>query len=219
MKNELGRSITEMLMTLAIIGILSTLGVWGISRAFTVHNANALIEDVRLAGFIVADEMLETLPENQDEISMENRFMKTTPYIFSAFKEEGIYEKESTSFAIVADDVPYNICMEVKQRKVDWLEEILPNGKENTCYNDKQNSVSFFFNTQLNTEKTINRECKTNADCETQTPYCCAGICQMQAECECPNDGKWRKVINYAANGSEEILGQTCCMQGYDTAV
>ena len=125
-KNSDGRSMIEMLCVLAIIGMLAIGGVWGIGKAFTKHNANNLIEDVRLAGFIVADEMFSSLPAEQEEVSMVGKFAPKSPYTFTAFKESDI------TFAVVADSVSFPVCEEVRQRKVDWLEEIRPNGKENT---------------------------------------------------------------------------------------
>lgn len=207
----------EMLMTLAIIGVLSCVAVWGLSMSFTKHKANTLIEDVKMAGFIVVDEMFKNMVENE-EISMAGHFVKSSEYEFSAFKEPGVGGLSSASFAIVADNVSYKVCMEVKERKMDWLEIIMPNGRVNKCYENDQNSISFFFNTQLNTEETKERECETNADCGTETPFCCAGLCQVNEECECPG-GDWRKITNYASDGSESVLGEMCCKTGYNSAV
>ncbi|MGN1091154.1 MAG: Tfp pilus assembly protein FimT/FimU [Alphaproteobacteria bacterium] len=155
-----GRSMIEMLDVLAIIGMLSLVGISAYKRAIIRHQTNNLIEDVRLAGFIVADEMFSSLPAEQEEVSMAGKFAPKSPYTFTAFKESDI------TFAVVADSVSYPVCEEVRQRKVDWLEEIRPNGKENICQKDDDNTVSFFFNSAFNTQQSdFFSACKEDADC------------------------------------------------------
>ena len=48
LKSNLGRTMTEMLGTLAIIGVLSLAALTGYKTAMNSHKANVLLEDVRL---------------------------------------------------------------------------------------------------------------------------------------------------------------------------
>ena len=164
MEKETGRSMIEMLGVLAIIGMLSLVGISVYKRAITRHQTNNLIEDVRLAGFIVADEMFSLLPAEQEEVSMAGKFAPKSPYDFTAFKESDI------TFGVVADKVSFPVCEEVRKRKVDWLEEIRANSKENICKKDDDNAISFFFNTQLNGNTEVSGECRTNKDCPVEKP-------------------------------------------------
>ena len=108
---------------------------------------------------------------------MAGKFEQTTTYAFTV-----IWETETT-FEISVEGIPYHICREIKNRKVDWLEEINANKMENVCYVETLNTISFFFNTNFtgNTE-TVSLSCKTNKDCPQATPYCCRGDCQ---KCAC----------------------------------
>ena len=159
-----------MIGVLAIIGVISIGGVWGLNKAFTKHKVNNLIEDVKLAGFIVMDEMFETLPE--EETSLAGRFTPSSGHPFVAFKESDV------TFAIEASQISKEVCLETERRKVNWLEEIRPNGLENTC-KEGQNFITFFFNTQLSQYPDMeNNTCRTDRDCPQKTPYCNRGVCR-----------------------------------------
>ena len=175
-KSYCGRSMVEMLGVLAIIGVLSIGGMWGYQKAMTLYRTNNLIEDVRLAGFVVMDSLFDILPDDDTGMDMAGLFDQKTPYQFTAFAE-----KENT-FEIMTQDIPYPVCEEVKKRKVEWLEEIKANGISNICNKDDINEVSFFFNTELNgnTEQE-SEQCRTDNDCPTTKPYCRSGIC---SKCE-----------------------------------
>ena len=181
----------EMIATLAIIGVLSAVGVWGLNNALTKHKVNTLIEDVRLSGFIVADELFKSLPDDEEGMNLAGKFEKQTSYEFRAFAEK------ETTFEILVKNVPYGVCEEVKKRKVEWLEEIKANGIPNTCNEGTSNDISFFFNTELmgNTEQQT-EECRANKDCPSDRPYCVNGYC---SKC----------ISEYALNKSGECVSCT----------
>ena len=160
MKAENGRSINEMLMTLAIIGIISVGSVVGFRMAMTRYHVNNLIEDAKLAGFVVVDGLFDSLPDDDVGLDMKGKFAQTTPYTFKAFAESD----SNVTFEILALNVPYKICEEVKSRKVEWLEEIKANGIPNICNENDTNEISFFFNVELTAQKAENH-CQTDADC------------------------------------------------------
>lgn len=171
-KTQLGRNMVEMLGVLAIIGILSIATVGVFQSAMTRYRTNNLIEDVRLAGFVVMDGFFHSLPDDDVGMSMTGKFVQQTPYVFTAFAE-----KENT-FEILVKDVSYNVCEETKRRKVEWLEEIKANGISDACHENDNNEMSFFFNTDLNgNTDSDNQECRTNKDCPASKPYCRYGYC------------------------------------------
>ena len=104
----------------AIIGMLAIGGVWGVRKAFTKHNANNLIEDVRLGGLIVVDEMLETVLNADGDVALNDKITPQTNYSFEAFAEEN----STTTFGMLAQNIPFNFCEEARKRKADWLEYI-----------------------------------------------------------------------------------------------
>ena len=165
-KSQFGRSMTEMLGVLAIIGVLSVAAVSGYRTAITRHQANEIIEDVKMAGFIVADSMFKSLPDDDEGISLDDKFAKKTSYPFRVFTESEV------TFEIMVQNVSERVCEELKSRKVDWLEEIKANGKptgsegDNLCRETNDNEMSFFFNTELNGQQTdFFGACKEDAEC------------------------------------------------------
>lgn len=170
-KQQSGRSMVEMLGVLAIIGVLSVGGVWGIKKALTIHKTNQLFEDARLAGFVVVDGLFDTLPDDDEGLDMTGQFAQQTPYLFKVFAES------DTTFEILTESVPYPVCEETKKRKVEWLEEIKANGVPNTCKKERDNQISFFFNTELNSQ-TSPDYCQTDADCGD------CGKCQKSRTCK-----------------------------------
>ena len=216
-KTQQGRSMIEMLSVLAVIGVLSILVTWGYRKAITLYKTNNLLEDAKRAGFvIVADEIVKRLPvideDEQNDMPLDGLFQKDTAYTFSAFKES---DAPDAVFGVIAGGVEPNVCREVIKRKVDWSVEIHPNGLDNECHTDTPNNITFFYNGALTSDEEY--ECKSDEDCGAEVPYCCKGYCQAEEDCTC--NGKWRQVTNYAADGSENELGEQCCAEGYDTAV
>ena len=103
--------------------------------------------------------------------------------------------------------------MELKQRKVDWLEEIRANGKENVCKKDVMNEMSFFFNTGLNTEESaFFGACKTDADCGE------CGTCDGR-KCVYPNNKPVRSGNSCVACPTIRLTNSTAssCHQCKDT--
>ena len=82
----------------------------------SLYQTNNLIEDVRLGGLIVADEMFPSLTSEQ--VPLTGKFAPESPYDFTAFKESDI------TFAMGADKVSFLVCEEARKRKADWLEYI-----------------------------------------------------------------------------------------------
>ena len=204
-KLQHGRSMIEMIGVLAIIGVISIGGVWGLNKAMTKNTANNIIEDVKLAGFIVVSELFDTLPDDENGLNMAGKFAQNTPYTFKAFPEG------ETTFEIFVPDISYSVCMELKQRKVDWLEELRANGKENVCKKDVMNEMSFFFNTELgNYPELTDNTCRADRDCPTARPYCRYGICSKCEEGVQLNNG----TCTDCPTGNSTVITQYCHMCG-----
>ena len=60
-----GRSMIEMLDVLALMAILSLVGVYMLQRSMLVHRTNQLVEDMRLAGMVVLDGLYDDLTTDE----------------------------------------------------------------------------------------------------------------------------------------------------------
>ena len=174
-KEQFGRSMIEMLGVLAIVGVLSIGDLYAFQFVMVRHKTNELIEDVKLAGFIVRSELFESvLAAEEGFISLAGKFTNKPPYTFKALAEEN----SETTFDIMVENVPEKVCLEALKRKVDWLEEIRANGTENACHESDDNTLDFFFNTELAVQPDLAQNtCRSNRDCPASAPYCRNGYC------------------------------------------
>lgn len=166
-----GRSMLELLGVLALVGVLSIGAFAGFRKALDKHTANQIIEDVRLAGFVVKDEHFDNMPLNQTQKMWED-FTPQTNYSYETYKES------ETTFALLVSPISERVCRELQHRKVKWLEEISANSLENICQND-ENTLYFYFNVDLDGNTAFeSKECRINAQCPDSMPYCVKGICR-----------------------------------------
>ena len=96
LKNESGRSMTEMLGSLAIIGVLSIGGIAGYSYAMDKYRANRTMNDVRLRGMDVLAQFDTTGTATLDG-------WKDEPTLYPISLEEG-------TIGIQVDKVPQRVC-------------------------------------------------------------------------------------------------------------
>ena len=146
----------EMLGVLALMAILSLVGVYMLQRSMLVHRTNQLVEDMRLAGMVVLDGLYDDL--TTEEMSIKGHFEQQTPYNFAAAMESDTLN----TFYIIAKGVPFDVCVEVKNRKPQWAEQIVANDEQDTCLENQDNDMGFFFNDEL-TE--LMDSCSTDAEC------------------------------------------------------
>lgn len=166
-----GHSMLELLGVLALVGVLSIGAFAGFRKALDKHTANQIIEDVRLAGFVVKDEHFDNMPLNQTQKMWED-FTPQTNYSYETYKES------ETTFALLVSPISERVCRELQHRKVKWLEEISANSLENICQND-ENTLYFYFNVDLDGNTAFeSKECRINAQCPDSMPYCVKGICR-----------------------------------------
>ena len=154
MKKQFGRSMIEMLAVLAIIGVLSIGDVWGYRKAVTKHLANNVIDDIYLSGFLIMDELFNRLPDDDVGMDMTGKFDQKSPYTFKAFAET------ASTFEILVQNVPYDVCQELIERELKDLDEVRANGFDKECFSDRTNEVSFFFSTDPTSD-----HCLQDSDC------------------------------------------------------
>ena len=105
MNNEQGRSLTEMLGMLAIIGILSVAGVAMYNSAMNKHRANELIYEAQKRATTVAMQ----ITAGRDTLSI-GEFTNPTGYVFDVEKNPN----NANQFNITLDAVPSDICTQMK---------------------------------------------------------------------------------------------------------
>ena len=102
-EQELGRSMTEMLGVLAIIGVLSVGGIAGYTYAMNKHRTNALIEGSLLRAYTVAGQLMSgrtpSLTEFDDEV-------ETTGGTFA----KNIIDDGQGGFGILISGVNETVC-------------------------------------------------------------------------------------------------------------
>ena len=146
----------EMLGVLALMAILSLVGVYMLQRSMLVHRTNQLVEDMRLAGMVVLDGLYDDL--TTQEMSIKGHFEQQTPYNFAAAMESDTLN----TFYVIAKGVPFDVCIEVKNRKPQWAEQIVANDEQDTCLENQDNDMGFFFNDEL---VELADACRKDSDC------------------------------------------------------
>ena len=159
-KYESGRSMVEMLGTLAIIGVLSIGGIAGYSYGMDKYKANQTINDVMLMGV----DIITQLSQNRGTPTLSSDWgTKTTAgYNFEVIQNPS----DNTQYGIEISGIPSRICKIVgdglKRTVAVWVggEEQTADTKEDPCDESDKNTMEFYFdkNTKINTETEIPNE-------------------------------------------------------------
>lgn len=215
---ESGRSLTEMLGVLAIVGVLSIASIFGFQYAMNKYRANNTIAELTQRALIVSIQMIQKAPVLQmDELG-------NTTYL---------------GYGVVAKRVPDNTALfnlEVTGIQVDTCEQILKSdweypimikannityaGNASICEPDDQKDATMIFQFHQDLDETAKPEgyCKSNDDCNgcdvCQENMCvsqctgtdrCARDYDVGVELCCPKD---RRVGDYCCS---DIVNGMCC--------
>ena len=158
LKTETGRSMTEMLGTLAIIGVLSIGGIAGYSYGMDKHRCNQTVNDMMLMGVdIITQTSRGAVP------SLSEWGTKTTAgYDFSVEPNP----TDATKYGIVVDGVPSRVCQMVgdalKTQAMVYVGNVdYTTANTNPCEASEENTMKFYFETgAVETDG-----CKTDAEC------------------------------------------------------
>ena len=164
--DESGRSMVEMLGTLAMIGVLSVVGLMGYRRLIDGIKANTLLNEVNKRAYTCTTQF---------------GFMNATECTFGEYPEQ-IDGKYTTSpinmnngyFGIQVEGVPQSICQQIHNKGMPSASSILPE----TC--EETNTMKFVFENMLEKEN----KCTENSDCKTVCGVCTEGVCVG----ECPTE-------------------------------
>ena len=198
-KQENGRTMTEMLSTLSIMGLLSVGSIWAFNSVIENFRITSLSEEIS-ARAIYASSKFKSQNKNQ--------------VIFRKFKHDyalGKFEKSTTlvknTFTIVINQIKDDICQKVKKR----FEE------QNTtalfvCNLEQQKALITFYKSLKPTSDNPIVPCNSDdmcGACEICGPY---GFC----ESGCPEGTQCAKDFDTPTNGksccpNENVVDGACC--------
>ena len=143
---ESGRSMVEMLGTLAIIGVLSIGGIAGYSYGMDKYRANQTINDVMLMGVDIITQLSQQ--RTQAPVLSSDYGTKTTAgYDFTVVQNPD----DNTQYGIQITGIPSSVCKIVgdalKQTVAVWVggEEQTSDTKTDPCDEADSNTMEFYF--------------------------------------------------------------------------
>ena len=190
-KNEDGRSMVEMLGTLAIIGVLSVGGIAGYNYAMDKHKANETINDVNLRMI----DIMTHVAQGREVLEISSEF----DTIGRAGYTIDLFQNTDGEPSIMVENVPSSVCKMILKSTSDtqdiyvgtlngeqvngnWYlgdnEDICDGGNKEILFALDEGILSGLGNTNTDSESTVTTlECYSNADCRPDAPYCENGTC------------------------------------------
>ncbi len=155
---ERGRSLTEMLGTLAIVGILSVVGIWGYKHIVNSHETNTILHDINMMAHTCAAQLVMM---DRTECALSDFSNKIDDkYPVSAQRVNQDY------FKLVVSNIPQSICQELLNKGMPLASQIIPF----TCVETNQFEWTF----HKNLEGAVSTKfCRSDLDCNV------CGVCQI----------------------------------------
>lgn len=150
-----GRSMVEMLATLAIIGILSVGGITGYSYGVDKYRANTTINDINLRAVDLISQITNGTNPNLSEWPSTS----TVGYPISLSTEYA-----PSQYFIKVEQIPYSVCKIIVDTFPDNEVEIWIDNKEEEC--KEINTMEFGY------DGFVKKGCSTSAECRGNTPVC-----------------------------------------------
>ena len=139
---ESGRSMVEMLGTLAIIGVLSIGGIVGYSYGMDKYRANQTVNDVMLRAVDVMTQLSQgKAPDLEPEWGTKG----------TVYNMEAIQDTTNNTWGIVVDGVPSRVCQMVGDALKNQATVYVGNAERNDttasdpCESSDENTMEFYF--------------------------------------------------------------------------
>lgn len=116
LRAQVGRSMTEMLGVLAVIGVLSLTGIMGFRLAMTKYRANELVSEINMRSVTLVQQLLQN-PEDTD-MEMGSK----TKHGYEITSE--LDQENDNYFYINVHDIPTSVCREILNLNWDGPAEI-----------------------------------------------------------------------------------------------
>ncbi len=197
---ESGRSMVEMLGTLAIMGVLSIGGVAGYRYAVDKANANTIIDEVNKRSMIVSQQRILEQQINLTE------FEASIKGVYPTYAEP--YE-DTRFFAVLVENVPQGVCRHILKEKLKTASDVFVSTGAGTGVDEcpeGESTIEFAFGNILG-EEGGGPMCPAGSTNNSSLPGYTGGSFNMTA------DGK--TTVCYCQ--TEHIAcGETCCDKGYE---
>ena len=199
-----GRSMVEMLGTLAIMGVLTIGGIAGYRYAINKSNANTILNAVSQMAVTASTELTTqgslTLPEWKDasgNLSISGAFgVETARY-------------DDGAFGIIVSNMNDEVCERIKG--MDWKvpEDVAINDETGVCDQGEANTIEFVFNNTL-TKKSAPGNAGGEDAGATCDPACTGDMTCQDGSCACPAG----RALCDSANGTCCAVGEICTTAG-----
>ncbi len=221
--NETGRTMVEMLGVLAIVGVLSVMGIWGYTIAMIRYRANEVLYEahkraVVLVARIAGGDKGRLQSATEEELDEGIDYSNLTYYDLPEFGEQDVFgvkfpneaELERRKLYIQVQEVPKKICNSMQGIVGDGSQGIMGIdfvGENEEC--DDNNTLDIVFNDDLSPNvRTIlcGDEGKECARCQV----CQNGIC-VDDDSKCGGGAVCSLGICQCTDGGE-MCGNKCCV-------
>ena len=178
-KNESGRSLTEMLGVLAVMGVLTIGAIAGFNYAMNKQRANATVNYVNQLAIEGSRQMLA----GSNHLSLLD-YPDKTPSGYGV--ELGLLSDTNAYFEVYVQDVPEAVCSQIQAMSEGWrgLDTLWINKDGKDC-NKETNTMSFIFTDSLS-RGTSGTRCTSDEGC-TGCQTCQRGFC-TDTDSVCPGD-------------------------------
>ncbi|MBR6674499.1 MAG: hypothetical protein IKL32_01090 [Alphaproteobacteria bacterium] len=197
---ESGRSMVEMLGTLAIIGVLSIGGIMGYSYGMDKYHANQTINDVNLRAVDLISQLSQGHTPNLDSWAT----ISTAGYPISLNSDEA-----PTNYYIKVEKVPFDVCDMIAQNMPDTVKILVDNATQ-ACANG-ENVMDFTYAgfEMTNGGENDEEKCGDTVCGECQKCYLPAQICteveDFEKRCKMEDD-----KLGWCVRGSCYLIEDSC---------
>ena len=171
MKTENRRSMVEILGVLSIMGVLSTVSVWGYSQAINNHKANLILNELNQQIHLCSAQLVM---QNKDVCDLTD-FKNNNDWPMSVKKIDADF------FKIIISQVPKKVCRQILNKGMASASSISPTD----C--DKTNQIEFLFHKTLNPQMHP-KKCASNTDCDICGTCSSDGYCQNECLIPLPDE-------------------------------
>ena len=181
-KNESGRSLTEMLGVLAVMGVLTIGAIAGFNYAMNKQRANATVNYVNQLAIEGSRQMLA----GSNHLSLLD-YPDKTPSGYGV--ELGLLSDTNAYFEVYVKEVPEAVCSQIQAMAEGWrgLDTLWINEDGKDC-NKETNTMSFIFTDSLS-RGTSGTRCTSDEGC-TGCQTCQRGFCTDNND-SCPGDSPY----------------------------
>ncbi|MBQ7413456.1 MAG: hypothetical protein IJV07_04205 [Alphaproteobacteria bacterium] len=205
-----GRSMVEMLGTLAIMGVLTIGGVAGYRYAIVKQSAQEVIQSVSLMAVSASTQLTTTNTFSLSEFDAQ---------IMGAYPVEGLETYgNGPLFAIRVSQIPADICRQIL--RMNWRQPVeiavqnQPATVENLDLCQSENTMDFVFTDTL-TGKDKPEHCQRTSDCSSACDACINGLCVENCaagqSCVYRTNGRQKATDKTICCPDNQIMNGICC--------